>query len=210
MLKKVVVWFVVILLLCVSTVLGKEIVYEDELKENYYEFIVLVGELFKDHAQEEEYYYNRTYSNYEDLERLFGNKVTEKGFSLVIDALFDELNERYIYKPHYQDYISDTRDFSSSQKDTTYYDTVRNTILNPALRLIPFDNLEITREKNRVKVGGQEIKVQFYDARDYLVEHHQYARFGYPPIDEISFSLTFVLDDGKYLLDHFDIHSHGM
>ncbi|RXJ01849.1 hypothetical protein DS745_10265 [Anaerobacillus alkaliphilus] len=208
--KKIVVWIVVILLLCITTVLGKEIVYEDELKENYYELIVLVGELFKDHAQEDDYYYNRSYSKQEDMAELLGENVTDAGFSLLVDALFDELDELYVYKSRYQDYISDTRDFSKNQKATNYYDTVRNTILNPALGLIPFDNLEITREKNRVKVEGQEIKVEFYDARDYLVEHHQYARFGYPPNDEISFSLIFIYNDGKYLLDHFDIRSHGM
>lgn len=207
--RKLGIWIAVILVLLLIGVAGNNIVYKDELKGDYYGFIVTISELFKNHAQEEEYFYNRSYSKEEEIAALLDGKVTEAGFNLVVHSLFDELNDLYVYKPHYQEYISDTRDFSYKQKDTNFYGTVRNTILNPALGLIPFEDLKITKEKNRVTIKGQEIRVKFYEDNDSLLEH-RYSRFGFPPEDQISFSLVFVYESGKYLLDDFLINPQEM
>ncbi|QOY38054.1 hypothetical protein AWH56_011100 [Anaerobacillus isosaccharinicus] len=203
--KKIAIWVTVILLLLITTVVGKEIVNEDKLKEDYYELIIATSELFKDHTQEQGHYYNRSYSNEEQIEELLEGKVTETGYRLVIESVFEQKDDLYVYKEQYQDYISDTRDFSLKHKDTNYYKTVRDTILNPALKLIPFEKLVVVKENNLITIEGRDVKVRFYEDGDRTEEHHQYARFGFPPKDHISFTLTFVYEQGKYLLEDFDI-----
>ncbi|MCT8140456.1 hypothetical protein H1D32_23830 [Anaerobacillus sp. CMMVII] len=195
--KKMGAWIVVIMFLFLITVVGKDIFNEEKLKADYYELIVAVSELFKDHAQEEEYFYNRSYSNQEAIAKLLNGKVTENGFFLVVETLFEEYDDLFVYKPKYQDYISDTRDFRYPQRETSFYETVRNTLLNPAIGLIPFNELDIEREKNRITIAAQEIKVRFYGDEERLAEYHQYARFGFPPKDYISFTLSFILKMGS-------------
>jgi hypothetical protein len=209
-LKKILIWAAVITVFFITTFIGTGIVNEDKLKSDYYVLIADIGELFKDHAQKEDYFYNRSYSRAEEIAQLLEGRVTDKGFHLVVQSIFDEYNEFYVYKPHYQEYISDTRNFSQKQKETNYYDTVRDTILNPALGLIPFEALKIKKDKNRVVITGQDVLVVFYDNREKFVEYHRYARFGFPPSDYISFSLAFIYENGKYLLDDFIINPQAM
>lgn len=184
---------------------------KDKLKEDYYEILVTVSDLFKDHTQfEENQFYNPSYPSKEEVKDLLGDKVTDNGLELVIEGLFVEYDNLFVYKQQYQEYLSDTRDFSLKERDNKYYKTVQNTILNPALRLIPFNELEVFSEKNIVNVKGEGIEVQFYDDREKLTEYHQYARYGYPPKDYFNISLTFVAEDGKYLLDDFQLTSIEM
>ncbi|MFN7253354.1 MAG: hypothetical protein ACK4M9_21655 [Anaerobacillus sp.] len=208
--KKILIWAAVITLFFITTFIGTGIVNEEKLKSDYYVLIADIGELFKDHAQKEDYFYNRSYSRSEEIAQLLEGRVTDKGFHLIVQSIFDEFNELYVYKPQYQEYISDTRNFSQKQKETNYYDTVRDTILNPALGLIPFEALKITKDKNRVVITGQDVLVVFYDNREKFVEYHRYARFGFPPSDYISFSLAFIYDNGIYLLDDFIINPQAM
>lgn len=208
--KKIAVWVLVIMFLFSFTVFSDHFVNKELLKEDYYELIVTVSHLFDDHTYGENYFYNRSFSREAEIAELLNNKVTPSGFELVVDTLFEEYEDHYVYKPRYQEYISDTRNFTHKEKEISYYDIVRNTILNPALRLISFEELEVAKEKNRITLEGHDIKVNFYEEEAYMQEHHQYARFGFPPKDHISFAITFVYDNGKYLLDDFVIRTNGM
>jgi hypothetical protein len=204
-----VLWAAVITGLFSLAFLSQEMVDENKLKEDYYEVIVVVSDLFKDHTQVGEQYYNRSYHSEEEIGKLLEGRVTENGFHLVVDSFFDEYDDLFVYRQQYQEYLSDTLDFTLRSKRNNYYETVKDSILNPALRLIPFEQLEINQQENKIIVKGDNIRVKFYEERDQQSHHHQLARYGYPSSDRISLTLTFINDNGIYLLDDFVVSSHG-
>lgn len=191
-------------------VLSNEMVNENKLKEDYYDLIVTVSELFKDHAQTGERFYNRSYQSEREVAELLDGKVTEKGFRAIVDTLFEEYDDLFVYRQPYQEYLNDALDFTLSSKRNNYYTTVRNSLLNPALKLVGFDQFEIYHEENKIFVEADKIEVNYYEQGEREAQHHQYARYGFPPSDYISVNLTFVHQDGKYLLDQFNVISHGM
>lgn len=54
------------------------------------------------------------------------------------------------------------------------------------------------------------MEIKFYDDSDEESKHYQYARYGFPPIDIISLSLTLIYEDDKNRLDEFEVRSHGI
>lgn len=183
---------------------------ETKLKKDYYELIVTVSELFKDHSQAGEQYYNRSFQTESEIADLLDGKVTEKGLHLIVDTLFEEYDDLIVYKQPFQEYLNDTLDFTLTPTRDKYYSTVRDSILNPALKLIPFDVFEIEQQENKIVVEAEKIEVTFYEEGERQFQHHQYARYGYPPSDYISIYLTFVQNNGEYLLEEFNVTSHGM
>lgn len=209
-LKRLIVWAAVVVFFITIAIVSSGTVYEDKVKEDYYELLVVISDLFKDHAQAEEEYYNQSYPTEKEIAKLLKGKVTDRGFQQVVETFFEERNDLFVYNQTYQEYLNDTLDFSNKQKEANYYRTVRNTILNPALRLITFDQLIIEQNDNKITVVAEEVEVKFYNDSDENNNHHQYARFGFPPKDIISFSLTFIYEDEINRLDEFKVESQGI
>lgn len=209
--KKVVLASVIIFFLMLAITSNKLlIINEDKLKSDYYELVVAISELFKDHKLKGEQYYNRSFQSKEEIADLLNDKVTDAGFNLVIDTLFEENENMYVYRQGYQEYLSDTYNFSSKSTNRSYYNTVKDSFLNPALRLINFDELDVQRFDDKIVLQGDAILVNFYNEEEREIKYHQYARYGYPPQDYISLALTFVYENGNYLMDHFSVKSIEM
>lgn len=209
-LKKIIIWVVVVVFFIAVAISSSETIYDDKVREDYYELLIVISELFKDHTQAEEQYYNHSYSNEEEIANLLNDKVTDRGFRQLVESLFEEHNELFVYKQEFQKYLKETLDFSIKQKEVNYYDTVSNTILNPALRLINFDQLRIEQSDNRITIIGEDIEVKFYDDSDERKKYHQYARFGFPSKAYISLTLTFIYEDNNNRLDEFEVRSYEM
>lgn len=47
---------------------------------------------------------------------------------------------------------------------------------------VPFDQLTIEKNKNKITVVAEKVEIKFYDDSDEESKHHQYARYGFPPI----------------------------
>lgn len=208
--KKHTLWLTIVALFLIALTSNHVFINKDKLKGNYYELIVAISDLFKDHTQASGRYYNQSYPSKEKVDEFLNEKVTENGFALVIDTLFDEYDDLYVYKQEYQDYLSDSFNFRDETSNNNYYNTVKDSILNPALRLINFEQLNIEKEKDKIILKGDDIKIRFYDEEERQRRYHQYARLGYPPQDSISLSLTFLYSNGNYLLDDFQVKSNGI
>lgn len=203
--QKKIVWFSVIAIIIIIGMRNPDYLNEEQLSKDYYDFIDVVSDLFKNHTQTEEKYFNQSISSKDEITKLLDGKVTEDGYKEVVYGLFEKHNDLYVYKEEYQDYLRGSNRFFGSEDENTYYNTVKNSIINPALRLINFDQLNVRLEDNRVIVEGEGVPVRFYD--DEQSEYYPYARYGYPPKDYINVSLTFIYQDGKYLLDDYRVSS---
>lgn len=206
--QKLFIWFAVVTILFAIAFFSEGKVNKNELKVEYYELISTVAELFNDHSRSEGQYYNRSYRTNDEVAQLLDGRVTENGLQQIVYSLFDEYDNLFVYKKAYQEYLSDTLDFSFSENQVSYYSTVNNTILNPALTLVPFTKFEIVEQGNTVQIKANNVKVDFYERGERQSEHHQYARYGFPPSDYISATLTFIVKDGNYLLNDFKIVSN--
>lgn len=188
------------------------VIHEQQLRTDYYEIISNVQQLFREHSMNEEgKYYNRNFQTREEVAVLLEGQVTEKGIDLIIDEVFTEVDSLLYYKENFQEYLHESRDYylHSSSMEVTYYSTVKNTILNPALRMISFDYINKVKDNDRVVLEADSIEVRFYDENEGYLEtdFHQYARYGYPAKEQISLMFSFLSKDGSYLLDSFQIET---
>ncbi|WP_216830934.1 hypothetical protein [Alkalihalobacterium elongatum] len=198
--KKVSVILFVLLLSGCSSIDEREIVY------HLNEIFTTASKLFQNHSPYGDLFYNEQFHTFEEVKRLLDSKVTEDGLFYMIDRIFDQDEEILVYKEPFQEYIHESNVYNSTiNVSNSYYETVRETILNPGLRLIPEEELQFEEHGDTIIVTGENIFIEFYDIDNYSGSSHQYARYGYPANDVLSVTFTFIREDDGYLLDSFEI-----
>lgn len=210
--KKMLILLFTVAVLVALSIKPPSVIYEQQLQTDYYDMLSIVQQLFREHLiGEGNLYYNPNYQTRAEVEELLKNHATKKGANLIIDELFIEVNSLLFYNDNLQEYLNERRDYYlySSPIEKTYYSTVKETILNPALRMISFDYMNKEKSKDKLILNGDSVAVYFYEeaASDFETDYHQYARYGYPPSDRLSFTFSFLYKDGRYFLDGFLIGS---
>ncbi|MDE5415358.1 hypothetical protein [Alkalihalobacterium chitinilyticum] len=200
-LKMVGIGLVFLILSGCSTFDEREIIY------HLNEIFSTSSQLFQNHSPYGELFYNEQFHTFDEIKKLLDTKVTEDGLSYMVDRIFEEDDEVLVYKQPFQTYIQESNVYSSTTTNLTngYYETVRETILNPGLRLLPEDELVFEEQGDTVVVTGENVYIEFYNEEEYGGSAHQYARYGYPANDVLSVTFTFVKDENGYLLDSFKI-----
>ena len=208
--KRGLIWFALIGIFLFLSINNMTPIIEEKLKDDYYQLLLTVDKLFNDHSKINGHYYNDTYSSKSEIYSLLSEQVTGVGVEKIFDSLFIEEEELVVFNRPYQEYLSDTYNFSEKRSSVSYYEAVQNSLLNPALRLIPFKQLDTNVVDDVVIVKGENIKVTFYEDDDLISEHHQYARYGYPPSDILNVKFYFKYKNNRYVLDGFEISSQSM
>lgn len=207
--KRLIILILTVLTLLILAIKPPNVIYQQQLKSDYYEVISAVNQLFKDHTKHEELYYNRNYQSKEEIEEFLQGKVTKNGLAQIFNEIFAEDDNIAIYNDELQQYLKTSREYyinSTSKKDedgVSYYETVRNTILNPALRMVSLQQFKTSRDGEFVDLKGENIQVTFYNEDDGLI--NKYFRYGYPPKESFHLTFSFLYREGKYLLDSFTI-----
>lgn len=183
-----------------STVDEREIIY------HLNEIFTTSSKLFQNHSPYGERFYNEQLHTFDEIKTLLESKVTEAGLLYMVERIFEEDDEILVYKQPFQTYIEESNVYNSTINVTNgYYETVRETILNPGLRLLPEDELEFEEQGDTIVVTGENVLIEFYNEEDFGGSAHQYARYGYPASDVLSVTFIFVMGENGYLLDSFEI-----
>ncbi|WP_078430009.1 hypothetical protein [Alkalihalobacterium alkalinitrilicum] len=194
--------FIILLFLVIS---GCSSIDERGIFYQLNEIFATSSKLFQNHSPYGELFYNEQFHKVEDIERLLDGKVTENGLQYMVERIFDDNDEMLVYKEPFQMYIKESNVYQSTINVTNgYYETVRETILNPGLRLISQEELLFEEYGDRLTVTGENINIEFYNLEEYGTAD-QYTRYGYPANDVLTVCFTFVKDSSGYLLDSFQI-----
>ncbi|MGO4888976.1 hypothetical protein ACJ2A9_14570 [Anaerobacillus sp. MEB173] len=182
-----------------------KLVGEEDVLVSYYELVDMCNELFRYHAPMDEHYINEAYQHVADVQNLLEGKVTEHGLEQIIESIFDKEEEQLVYKGQYKRYIEESYYYGNDYNHRDeYYPTVRESILNPGLQIISSEELQVESKDENVLVTGEQVPVIFYDEEDRL-NKMQFQRFGYPAVDYITISFSFVHKNGQYLMDDYHI-----
>ncbi|WP_142303637.1 hypothetical protein [Evansella halocellulosilytica] len=183
-------------------------VHGEEVKLQYYEILDHVEGLYSNHSQLEGKYYNEEFSDKDEIKNYLSEYMTEKASYKVIDELFKE-EDRALYNESLQEYLKE-RDpvLRSGEGETSFYSTVKQTIINPGLKFVFEEDIQVEISNNEVVLEVTDAPVYFYDHAD--VNTNNYERYGYPSEDKISVKFSFVEKDGQLLLDDYKIKTENV
>ncbi|WP_100405289.1 hypothetical protein [Bacillus solitudinis] len=180
---------------------------EGKVLNHYDHFLEDVGELFRYHAEENEMFYNERYQTKEEVDQLLKPYMTEKGISQIKNDFFVEVESRLVYKEDFQLYLRERGDYRSFYSgNRQYYDVIRESVINPGLRLINPDIVKMQEENGRILMEGIEIPIYFYHEQDVYAQQ-QFGQLGYPSNDLLSISVSFVSKGNTLLIDQIQIGS---
>ncbi|MDQ0257660.1 hypothetical protein J2S74_005122 [Evansella vedderi] len=187
----------ILILLTIIVYLQTDNFNENEVKAKYYEIISVVEKLYENHELVNGMYSNGDLSQIEDVRNYLEPYMTEVTVDKVINDFFHETEKRLVYASEFQEYLLQMRETDS---DYNYYEVVKNSILNPGLKLVTAEQIYITKENDVITAQVMEESVYFYDEN---IEHFHYKRLGYPPEDIITVNFEFVEVDGAILLSDY-------
>jgi len=177
---------------------------EYQLMEEFFELAHAVQQLFQYHETTGTYYYNEHFQSVEDVSLLLEEKVTETGFDTIVDSIFQENDGRLIYQETYQSYLEKSNRRSGVVFHTgDYYETVRETLLNPAMLMLHPDDFVLLEDSEGIQLVAEDVRIVFYEEENREVV--PYTRYGYPPYDVLTVEISFVFDRGQYRVEHFRI-----
>lgn len=177
---------------------------EQQVLNHYYDVITTAQQLFQNHVNDGNMYYNENIRTVEDVHELLDGKVTEEGMEQLVDRFFIEDEGKLVYRDKYQTYIEEESLYTATPDNPSrYYESVRYTILNPGLQIVTINDVSISRNGDYIMVEGNNLPIYFYEETTLSTE--QYKRFGYPPSDRLSISFAFVKQGDKYLLEEYKV-----
>ncbi|KHF41083.1 hypothetical protein [Halalkalibacter okhensis] len=168
---------------------------------SFEEFLADVQELFAYHTYEEELYYNEKYHSEDEIQQLLGRFMTEDGMEQLIDDIYVQNKERYVYQEAFQSYLN-----KEGSTDSSYYEVTRQTVFNPGLRMIMDDDLQIYESEGVIKLKAEQVPVQFY-AENSMYGHSQFGELGYPSVDYLSLHVSMVEDEDTYRIQRIEVTS---
>ncbi|WP_088103954.1 hypothetical protein [Halalkalibacter urbisdiaboli] len=178
---------------------------EEQVLYHYDKFLQDARELFSHHVKDGDIYYNQKYHTQESIEQFLSNYMTETGVKALINELFVAKEGKLIYKEQFQHYLQDRRPIGSEYRED-YYHIVRESVLNPGLRFVDGDEVDIHEENGLILIEGEQIPIYFYDETS-MYAKEQFGRFGYPSFDQLSISVSLVKDGSDYLVEQFTVKS---
>lgn len=182
-------------------------VNEDKLFYDLHQLLQACYSLFENHAQLDGLFFNENYTTIHEVEMLLDNKVTSAGMEKIVDMVFEERDGQLIYNDELQDYIENSNLYSQHTVDTSnYYYSIRETILNPGLQLIPAQYFVIEENGEKITVVGENVPIQFYEVEEERLAE-QYRRYGYPDNDTLTVSFEFIKKGNNYLLDSYKVQT---
>lgn len=193
--------FIMILLLAGCQV---DSVNEEEVLTQYDDFLAHVDELFSYHVEEEGIYYNQKYHTDSAIRSLLDDYMTNEGIDRLIDTLYVQKGNRYVYQEVYQSYLKDKLD--PQEPNETYYNVTRDTVLNPGLRFMMRDDLVIEATDDEIVLSAEKAHIQFYDQHN-TYANDQFGRLGYPPVDHLSLHVLMVKEEKSYRISHVQVQS---
>ncbi|WP_156942365.1 hypothetical protein [Alkalihalobacterium bogoriense] len=177
---------------------------EQQVLNHYYDVITTAQKLFENHVYNGSVYYNENIQTIEDVYALLGGKVTEDGMEQLVDRFFIEEEGKLVYRDKYQTYIEEESLYTATPENPSrYYESVRQTILNPGLQIVTTQDVSITRDGEYVVLEGTDLPIYFYE--ETTLSKEQYKRFGYPPSDKLSISFIFIKQGDNYLLEEYKV-----
>ncbi|SDZ60718.1 hypothetical protein SAMN05421736_12095 [Evansella caseinilytica] len=173
----------------------------------YYEVIAAVEKLYENHQQKNGYYYNGSFREKNEVKDYLSPYMTQGAKEQVINTFFQQEKNHLVYAEEFQDFILIQRDalINSSGKND-YYTVVKNSLLNPGLKMIREEQLDIKQRGEHYIVEAKNIPVKFYREKDKQYNNH-YTRLGYPAQDRLSFTFQFVESDGELLLSSYSVRA---
>ncbi|MCL7748898.1 hypothetical protein [Halalkalibacter alkaliphilus] len=180
------------------TACHKDDVNEDEVLSIFDEFLEHVHELFAYHTYDEQAYYNGKYHTEDEIRKFLGRFMTDAGMEQLLDDIYVQNNERYVYQEEFQSYLSN--------EDSSYYEITRQTVFNPGLRMIMGDDLQIYEAEGKIELRAEHVPIQFY-AENSLYGHSQFGELGYPSVDYLSLYVSMVKDEKTYRIKRIEVNS---
>ncbi|WP_096436655.1 hypothetical protein [Alteribacter populi] len=179
---------------------------DQDLYDQYIQIVSDTSELFQTHNRIEEAYFNESFGNKEAIHQHLGERMTDDGLQQLVSSLFRKEGPYLVYNDDYQIYLQEVH--LTKEDEHSYYNTVKDTLLNPGLLLIQKEDMTFSREGDKIEIQTEETPVYFFNQDD-IVYDHQFKRFGYPPVDRLTITFTFTEEEGDYLLDHFKVQSQS-
>ncbi|MFC0559524.1 hypothetical protein [Halalkalibacter alkalisediminis] len=175
-------------------------VNENEILSIYDDFLHHVTELFAYHTFEEDVYFNEKYHTEESIRTLLDPFMTDDGINQMLEDLYMEEDNRFVYREDFQSYLR-----NSQTRESSYYDITRQTVFNPGLRMLRND-LQVIEEAEHIELTAVAVPVQFYSEEStYGVS--QFGQLGYPAVDHLSLTVTMVKEEDGYFIQHVEIQS---
>ncbi|WP_026688498.1 hypothetical protein [Alteribacter aurantiacus] len=179
-------------------------VSDEELYNQYMETVNEAQQLFQMHKKVGSYYSNEQFAREEDVYQALDETFTDSGVDSLLSSVFKKVEGDLVYKQKYQQYLENLH--SPGEGNITYYETVKNTLLNPGLPLIKEDDVAIYREDNKVYLAVEDASVAYYD--DNSPNRNYLKRYGYPSGDRLSIEIIFVRhDNGLLKVSDYNVES---
>ncbi|MFA9560658.1 hypothetical protein ACERII_25500 [Evansella sp. AB-rgal1] len=201
----------VAILLCVITFLvyikninGSEL-DQHEIMARYYEVISKVEKLYGNHQHADGEFYNGSLDDIAKVEEFLRPYMTEETVSEVINHFFRESEDLLVYAGNFQDYLLTSREsYYSPNLSEGYYSLVRDTILNPGLKLVLDEQITINKKEDKYIIEIDDITIRYYNESEGM---YHYSRLGFPPSDCLRATFTFITRDGELVLSNFNVRS---
>ncbi|WP_332634278.1 hypothetical protein [Halalkalibacter flavus] len=127
--------------------------------------------------------------------------MTDAGMEQLLDDIYVQNNERYVYHDEFQSYLS-----NEEHLDSSYYEITRQTVFNPGLRMIMGDDLQIYEAGGKIELRAENVAIQFY-AENSLYGQSQFGELGYPSVDYLSLYVSMVKDEDTYRIKRIEVNS---
>ncbi|MDT8858607.1 hypothetical protein N0O92_00095 [Alkalihalobacillus sp. MEB130] len=193
---------IAIILICFFvTGCHNETVQEEEVLSIYNEFLANVQELFAYHTYDENVYYNEKYHSKDEIRSLLGQYMTEEGMDQLLNDLYVQENERFVYQEEFQSYLK-----GNDHEGFSYYEITKKTVFNPGLRMMMGDDLHIYESDGKIRMEAERVPVQFY-SEDSMYGQSQFGELGYPSVDYLTLDISFVKEKDQYRIKRVDVTS---
>jgi hypothetical protein len=173
---------------------------ETEVLSFYDEFLSQVHELFAYHTYEGDVFFNEKYHTEDAIRSLLTPYMTEEGIHQMLEELYVQEDERYVYNGEFQSYL---RDYSRTE--ASYYELTRQTVFNPGLRMMT-DGLEIHELAEELEIKAEAVPVHFYQEKSSYGQS-QFGELGYPAVDYLSLTVKMVKDEEEYRIEFVEVQS---
>ncbi|WP_017726414.1 hypothetical protein [Halalkalibacterium ligniniphilum] len=180
-------------------------VNEQEIMAQYDQILIASSELFRYHVKEEDSYYNEQYQTVGEVYSLLEDIMTDEAVEQLINSIFIREDNRLFYNNHFTGYLEEANFFSIEQNDMSdFYVAVRESIVNPGLRMLHMDQLTLEQRGSTITVNGSNVPVYFYEEDD-LYSSQYYGLLGYPSQDYLTFSFSFIKKGDKLKMNDYEI-----
>ncbi|ADU31635.1 hypothetical protein [Evansella cellulosilytica] len=196
-----------LIILTVIVYLSPKGINEEEVYAHIHEVVYTVEGLYGSHEKSNGKFYNSRITDIEDVKKLLGPFMNNQATNKVINEIFDLKDNQLIYNDCFQEYLIGVRENQfSSHPYGDFYAIIQNSILNPALKLLLYDELRIIEDGEYIIAKGDNMLVQFYDEDN---GSYHYERLGYPPKEEICVEFRFIKENGQLVLIDYEIEGNA-